>query len=282
MQFSAARVAAVTPGTIPTSCDVVIIGAGPAGLAAGILAAELGLDVVLLDEQSEPGGQIYRGITTAGASARAILGDDFARGEALIRAFRRSGARYLPSATVWSVTREAGRHELGVALRGLAWTLIASQVILATGALERPFPSPGWTLPGVMSAGAAQILLKTAALVPSGRLVLAGCGPLLYLVAWQLLKVGVEIAVLLDTVRAARYLRALPYLWGFLHSPYYAQGAEMLQKVRQQVPVVRGVVALSALGSARLAAVRYTANGKTATVPAEVLLLHQGIVRIST
>src|SRR5262249_13455774 len=69
-------------------------------------------------------------------------------------------------------------------------TLTARRIVLATGALERPVPIPGWTLPGIMTVGAAQILLKSAGLVPEGRVVLAGQGPLLYVVAAQLGRAG--------------------------------------------------------------------------------------------
>ena len=95
----------------------------------------------------------------------------------------------------------------GTATGGGVQMVHARQVILCTGALERPFPIPGWTLPGVMTAGAAQILLKSAALVPPGRVVLAGCGPLLWLIAWQYLNAGRRIDLILvgrrvDVLRA--------------------------------------------------------------------------------
>ena len=75
----------------------------------------------------------------------------------------------------------------------------ARRILLATGAVERPVPIPGWTLPGVMAVGAAQILLKTADLVPAGRIVLAGQGPLLYLFAAQLIRAGAPPSVILET-----------------------------------------------------------------------------------
>src|SRR5258708_7639989 len=114
-----------------------------------------------------------------------ILGDDYWTGRKLVEDFHASGAEYVPNATVFSVTR--GR-EIGVSTGGAAQLTTARRIIIATGALERPFPVPGWTLPGVMTAGAAQILLKSCGLVPAGRTVLAGCGPLLWLLAWQYLQ----------------------------------------------------------------------------------------------
>ena len=174
--------------------DVAVVGAGPAGLAAATRCARLGLATTLFDEQSAPGGQIYRGITDAPAERVALLGADYARGAALVDAFRATAAAYVPA-------RRCGRRErcpmatieLGVSHSGApaaaatptTQIVRARAVILATGAQERPFPIPGWTLPGVMSVGGAQILLKTAGLVPQGRVVIAGSGPLLWLAAGQ-------------------------------------------------------------------------------------------------
>ena len=95
----------------------------------------------------------------------------------------------MPRATVWSVAPaddDPALHELGLSIDGHAHLTRAKAVIVATGAQERPFPIPGWTLPGVMTAGAAQIMLKGSGLVPAGPTVLAGSGPLLYLLASQL------------------------------------------------------------------------------------------------
>ena len=95
--------------------------------------------------------------------------------------------------------------------------LTARRILLATGALERPVPIPGWTLPGVMTAGAAQILLKSAGLVPEGRVVLAGQGPLLYLVAAQLARAGAAPAALFETAPIENYLErdaAFRRVWG--------------------------------------------------------------------
>src|SRR5262249_36934420 len=130
-----------------------------------------------------------------------VLGADYWAGAELAQKFLASGAQYVPATTVWNLTRE---REIGVSVAGTAHILKAERVILATGALERPFPIPGWTLPGVMTAGAGQILLKSSGLVPEGRTVIAGCGPLLWLIAWQYLNVGAGIDALLETAGADR------------------------------------------------------------------------------
>ena len=95
---------------------------------------------------------------------------------------------------------------------GASGRIAAGAVIVAVGAMERPVPVPGWTLPGVMTAGAVQALLKTASLRPRPGLVLAGAGPLLWLVAQQCLAAGSRPAAILDTNTGAAQLAALRYL----------------------------------------------------------------------
>lgn len=266
-----------------TQCDLLVVGAGPAGLAAATVAAGLGVDTVLLDEQLAPGGQIYRAITTTPLTDRGILGDDYWHGASLIAPFKQSGARYVPGATVWAVAERTAPHpekgfEVAYSVSGEARIIHARRLLLATGAQERPFPIPGWTLPGVITAGAAQILLKSAGVVPADRTVLAGSGPLLYLVAWQYLNAGVKIDALLETTPPGRMGQALPKVWGFLRSPYLGKGLKLLRAVKAAVPITRGVTALEAVGDGKLQSVRYTAGGVTKTLPAEQLMLHQGVV----
>lgn len=115
------------------------------------------------------------------------------------------GAHYIPGASVWQVEQDMRVHYLH---EGRSHTVQASRLVVATGAYERPMPIPGWTLPGVMTAGAGQILLKGAALLPSKPVVLAGGGPLLYLLAVQYLRAGIQLAALVDTSSSADILHA--------------------------------------------------------------------------
>ena len=263
-------------GELQEGYDVAIVGAGPAGLAAASLCARSGLATVLFDEQPSPGGQIYRGILASPLPDRAVLGADYWAGEAIARELLASGAHYVPGAKVWSI---APGLEVGVSYAGGSRLVNAQRVIIATGALERPFPIPGWTLPGVMTAGAAQALLKTSALVPSGRTVIAGSGPLLWLLASQLLNAGAIIDCILDTTPGENRPRAMRHLGGFLVSPYLFKGLGLLASVRRRVRIVKGVTQLAAEGDGKLAAVTYrTASGAAQTLPADTLLLHQGVV----
>src|SRR5260370_2860462 len=223
--------------------DLAIIGAGPAGMSAATLGAELGLDTLLIDEQEGPGGQVYRAIERASESSP--LGADYAAGRSLAAALRASAARYRPATTVWHIDPDG---TLSLAADGISATVIARRILLATGAIERPVPIPGWTLPGVMTVGAAQILLKTADLVPEGRAVLAGQGPLLYLAAMQLARAGAPPVALLETTPHANYhaaVRRLAGLW-----PGRQVGGTwfglLLPVRRAGIPVRRGVRGLRA------------------------------------
>jgi NADPH-dependent 2,4-dienoyl-CoA reductase/sulfur reductase-like enzyme len=151
-------------------------------------------------------------------------------------------------------------------------------VIIATGAQERPFPIPGWTLPGVMTVGAAQTMLKSSGIVPDGRTIIAGQGPLLWLLAAQILRLGGRIDRVLDTTARKNYLAALPHTFAFVTSSYFSKGLALMREVRAKVPVVRGITELAASGDGQLATVSYAAGTKRETVAADLLLLHQGVV----
>lgn len=257
--------------------DVVVIGAGPAGMQAAIAAAAHGLRVRLLDDQPEPGGQIYRAITRTDAMRSAILGPDYGDGAAMARTFAQCGADYWGDTAVWQITRERQVHVLR---HGASHVLSADHIVLATGAMERPFPIPGWTLPGVMTAGAAQILLKSEGAVPAHPAVLAGCGPLLYLLAWQYLQAGIPIQAIVQTTPAgnlARALRHLPALaagWADLK-----KGLSLIRALKQRkVPIHRHATDLHITGDACATGLQFTAGGKRILLESPLILLHQGVV----
>jgi len=263
-------------GEVPSQVDVAVIGAGPAGLAAATLCARAGLMTALFDEQPAPGGQIYRAVTETPVQRHAVLGSDYWHGAALAREFLASGALYVPSATVWSLSREL---ELGVSRAGGSLLLNARRVIIATGALERPFPIPGWTLPGVMTAGAAQIMLKSNGLAPHGHTVLAGCGPLLWLLAAQYVRAGVTIDRILDTTAAENRAAARAHFWEFAASPYLRKGLALLLAVRTRVKVTAGVTEMRAEGDGKVERVVFRCgSGAQQSLPVDTLLLHQGVV----
>ncbi|CAN5216957.1 NAD(P)/FAD-dependent oxidoreductase [soil metagenome] len=256
------------------SYDLVIIGGGPAGLAAAALAARAGVQTVLFDENPGVGGQIYRGITATPVGNRAILGEDYWAGAALATEAKASGAAIVNGATVWSLDPTL---LVGVSIAGQARLIQARRVIVATGSLERPFPIPGWTLPGVMTAGAAQTALKAQGLVPAGRTVMAGAGPLLWLLAAQLLRAGAKIEAILDTMPRVNWLRAAMHLPDFALSPYWSKGMSLLREVKAKVPVIR-VDRVAAEGKDKLAEVVFGTSAGERRMKADLLLLHQGVV----
>ena len=257
--------------------DVAIIGAGPAGLAAAGVLGEAGRSVALIDEQPGPGGQIYRAIATAGEKRKAVLGADYAAGSALLGALGHASVRHMAGATVWEVTPE---RRLSYSLAGKAASLSADHVVVATGATERPMPFPGWTLPGVMTAGAGQILLKTPGLLPPSPCVLAGSGPLLFLLATQYLAAGLKVDAIVETTPAGNLAKALPHLPGaLLSNRYLRKGLAMLANLRKAgIAHHRNATGLVAEGSGQVEALRFRARGKDHRLPCATLMIHTGIV----
>jgi NADPH-dependent 2,4-dienoyl-CoA reductase/sulfur reductase-like enzyme len=259
--------------------DLLIVGAGPAGMAAAVSARRHGLSVRVVDDQPAPGGQIWRGIETVAATPRAKrLGESYLSGAERAAAFRACGALYEPESQLWQI--EPGFRAF-VTRGGKVRTVAAEAIILATGAQERPVPFPGWTLPGVLTVGAAQILLKTADSVPEEPVWIAGCGPLPLLYMTQLLAAGGRIAGFLDTTPRGRLpaaLRHLPQGLGRLGDLIKGLSWSLALR-RAGVPIIAHVTALRAEGEGRLQRLRYRAeNGREAEVSAEVLLIHEGVV----
>ncbi len=255
--------------------DLAIVGAGPAGMAAAVLAAELGLDTVLIDEADAPGGQIYRAVESARETSpkASPLGADYLAGRPLAAALRASAAAYRPATMVWHIDPDG---TLSLVSEGRGEAIVARHILLATGAIERPVPVPGWTLPGVMTVGAAQILLKTADLVPEGRAVLAGQGPLLYLVAAQLVRAGAPPLAVLETTPRENYAAAARHFGGLWAGRRdLAKGlALMLELRRAGVAVRRGVRGLRALGRRRVEGVAWEGG----EIAADALFLHEGVI----
>ncbi|MSP04310.1 MAG: FAD-binding protein [Acetobacteraceae bacterium] len=258
--------------------DAAVIGAGPAGLAAATLLAEHGARTILLDEQPSPGGQIYRAIEDSSLAKLRILGTDYARGAFLAKCLRTSPARYLPDSTVWNITPQ---KEIYFSRQGTSHRISANTLILSTGAMERPMPVAGWTLPGVMTIGALQILLKTGAIVSRG-VILIGTGPLLYLLATQYVAAGATALVILDTSRQQDRTASLALLPGALHGAgwrYLLKGFRMFERLaRASVPIYRDVSDIRIEGTDTVEAVQFRHGKKSICLPAHTIGLHAGVI----
>ena len=187
----------------------VIVGAGPAGVRAAQTLVAHGVRPVVIDEAPRWGGQIYRqppaGFTR---SKRTLYGFEAASADGVHRAMADILDRidYRPNTLVWSA--EAG--QLDLVRDGVLSTEPYGQLIVATGATDRVLPFPGWTLPGVFTLGAAQVALKYQGCGIGERVVFAGTGPLLYLIAYQYAKAGAKVVAVLDTARFWDKCMALP------------------------------------------------------------------------
>ncbi|BCJ33649.1 pyridine nucleotide-disulfide oxidoreductase [Actinocatenispora thailandica] len=283
--------------------DVAVVGAGPAGLAAATVLAEHGADVLVVDEQLRPGGQIYRQPPASFTERGGPAGTAIPAGRRLLSAAADAPVRWWPGTVAWGVfgagaglddfaAADAPPGRLRLATHGPAGTrLVHPRLLLLTaGAYDLPVPFPGWTLPGVLTAGGVQVFVKAQRLVPGRRFVLAGAHPLVLVVAAQLIAAGAEVAEVALAVRrpgVAAAWRALPAVAG--NTGKLAEGARALGTLRRaRVPVRFGTMVTAALPGAdgTLGAVRLAdlaaddtpVPGTEREVGADVLALGYGFV----
>jgi NADPH-dependent 2,4-dienoyl-CoA reductase/sulfur reductase-like enzyme len=224
------------------ACDVAVVGAGPAGIAAACRAAEAGASTLVLDEGDAAGGQIYRHRPpNAPEAVRPWL-----------TRLDRSGARRVGGASVFDAWREGEDVRLLAETNGGALAVSARRLVLATGARELFLPFPGWTLPGVLGAGGAQALWKSGADLRGRTAVVAGSGPLLLPVAASLTRAGARVVLVAEQaswtalagfgaslVRTpSKMIEAVRHRRGFAKTPYRtgrwiarAEGTERLERV---------------------------------------------------
>lgn len=233
--------------------DVAVVGAGPAGLAAALAAGRLGCEVTLIDTGSGPGGQMYRPgmLLPGGGQARA----DKERLPPRLARIRQAGpVRHL--AATW--VGQAARGDDGVVTLwvggpegGAETTVEVRAVVLATGAAELVLPFPGWDLPGVTTAGAAQALLKSQGVTVGRRVLVGGSGPLLLPVAAGLAQAGVRVVAVLEATPAPA---ALPQAAGLAAFPGQLPEAagHAATLARHEVPVRTGYAVVGCQGTDRV------------------------------
>ncbi|RZL64927.1 MAG: FAD-binding protein [Variovorax sp.] len=240
---------------VKNQVDLLVIGAGPAGARAALRAKACGLTVLLVDENHDAGGQVWRPIP-AGFSRRADTTPtpEARDGDALRDELRLAGIPCLFGHKVWNIGSNFRCDILGPS--GSAnWQPRA--LLVATGTTERVVPFPGWTLPGVMGLAAATILLKSQNMLPGHDTIVAGSGPLLLAVANGILKAGGRVAAVIDQASQGEWLGTLPSLLG--RPDLLWQGAKWQLKLRQAgVPVYYG----SAIASVDADGQRFTVKVK--------------------
>ncbi|NRA87322.1 MAG: FAD-dependent oxidoreductase, partial [Rhizobiales bacterium] len=256
--------------------DLIIIGAGPAGMSAAKIVANSSLKVLILDEQAQAGGQIYRNVMQSDNN-REYLGRYYFAGTRLVRNMQSSNINTQFNASVWKV-EETGNVYYTV--NGRVFEAVGKFIIIAIGAQERPCPFPGWTLPGVMTCGAAQIMMKSSRLIPSNA-ILAGSGPLIYLLAAQMLDAGKPPLALVETQPKLLPLKALFHIPAALKGwQTLINGVALLAKI-QRAGIKRYVHAteFSAIQkySGKLQ-FNFKHNGQQHQIESQTLLVHQGII----
>ncbi|WP_246072162.1 FAD-dependent oxidoreductase [Martelella lutilitoris] len=182
-----------------TETDLVIVGAGPGGLAAAETAATSGLSVVMIDERHDAGGQFYKQPATDAAKTALSSDRQAADGADLIARVRAKGVMIRHETLVWGgFHEEDGRIVLSCLGPDGAFYCRARAVIIATGAHERPPAVRGWTLPGAMTVGAAQTLLRSYGTLAGRSIVIAGNGPLNFQVALEIVRAGGRVSAIIE------------------------------------------------------------------------------------
>lgn len=244
--------------------ELLVVGGGPAGLAAAAAAADARVDVLLIDERAGLGGQYYKQPASSFALDPSRLDHQYRAGRELIERVRRAGVQLLSGARVWGA---AGPSEFYAVRGDQRWTIRPQRTVLATGAYERAVPFPGWTLPGVLTTGAGQSLLRSYQVAPGKRVLVAGNGPLNVQLAAELVRAGARVVGLVELAHLTRPRHAGELVRMAAAAPRLMRdGAGYLITLRRShVPVLTGraVVRVEGAGRAQRAVVaRIDASGR--------------------
>ena len=232
--------------------EVVVVGAGPAGIGAALEAARAGASVVVLDEYPGTGGQYYRQPAPGlEASSDSPLIEHAPDGLARIREAQATGVEFCQDVLVWGAFPDGS---LTILAAGKADVIKPLKVIIATGGYERAVAFPGWTLPGVITAGAAQALVKGQGILPGRRILMAGTGPLQMAVAAQVVQAGGQVIGVLEANPFGHLLRSGPRFWG--QWARLREGYRYWRTLRSKgVPLTFGRTVVRAIGTPTLSRV---------------------------
>lgn len=232
--------------------SVVIAGAGPAGLSAAVQLAKAGIHSTVIDEHPRMGGVVYRGPLRPDARATHLEDKWRLRGEQLRAEFERHAA-FIDVRLNTQILGPLHGQERLLLLENhqTSYTLDAERVIVCTGCLEWMAPFPGWTLPGVMTVGGAQLQLKSALVRPGERAVIVGTGPLLLVAARQMHMAGIEV---LGVFEAGRRLDLVKQVFSLLkNSPLLREGLEYIDDLHKaHIPLRHGWGLVEARGDTSL------------------------------
>ncbi len=255
---------------MPEPYDLAIVGGGPAGIAAALAAAEHGLSIVVVDEQARPGGQILRQPPHQFGVANWLPGPAYRSLKANLARFEAvSEIEWRGQSSVAGLDREQSAEHFSLRLTGSrsAQTLTARRVLVAAGCYDLPVPLPGWTLPGVMSAGGVQAFMKSQQLVPGTRFVLAGTHPLMLIIAAQIVEAGGEVACVAFDQSGRRAMLALArHPWIALRHAVHLVTAQAALRVlrRANVPIRFGTPLEAIEGEGQVRAARFARAGSVA------------------
>lgn len=236
-------------------CDVAVVGAGPAGIAAAVTAAQAGASVVLLDDNPNAGGQIWRGGKSTARSAEVQQWFDF---------LASSSAKVICGAWVF----EAERNLLFAETDRAVYQVAHEKLILATGARERFLPFPGWTLPNVMGVGALQALVKSGLPVEAKRIVIAGTGPLLFAAADCAREHGANVVCIAEQSNWPQYARFAASM--LRESSKRSDAVRLLWRLRG-IRHWKNSWPVTALGNERVEAVQFSHGGRGEEIACDYL-----------
>ena len=191
-----------------TESDIAVIGAGPAGCNAALIAAEYDFSVVMLDEQASPGGQVWR--EKSPAILHAPKTPESVAGESIRNAISQSNVSHLAGVRVWHIERSIDAFIIHYENAGVSISLHCRCLVIATGARETIQPIPGWTLPGVVGMAGATSIFKQDLIPIGSKMVVSGTGPLAFFVAAEQQRLGGKVAAVVTSNTLLDWIKVLP------------------------------------------------------------------------